>query len=462
MIRIGLCAAVGIAARLLVAWAAADAGLFADMVQYHERARHLAVTGALWPDALRGPGYPALLAALYRVFGESLWVARVANGLVGGALVVATGVLARAAGAGRRAWVAAAIVALYPALVLSSVYVMPEGLYTLLVVTALALARHRSAGFAVAAGVVSGAAMLTRSVGLALTATPVALWLGAWWRGEVEASRALARVVVFVAACGAVLAPWLLFTTRVAGGPMLDATSGVNLLLGNHHGATGRLVLTDEASLREQYVAGAVTPADGNARAIAAGVSWAMEHPHQWMRLAGRKLAYLFGLEGREHAWVYGHGYFGERRALTVMLWAALLMTSFPLLCVAAAAGFVRAPRPAPPALVAIGAMLAATAALHVVSFGESRFHLPLVPLLAVVASLGGAVGDRRGHGGDHGRGEGLRGRASASGRPVLRVIVAALLLAGLAVAWAGQWGELRGQLERLQAPDGWRSAPPY
>ncbi len=445
MTRILLCAAAGVSARLLVAWAAADAGLFADMVQYHERARHLAETGALWPDALRGPGYPLLLAAAYRAFGESLWIARVVNALVGGALVVATGVLAGAAGAGRRAWVASAIVAVYPALLLSSVYLMPEGLYTLLVVTALALVRHRSAGFAVAAGAVSGAAMVTRSVGLALTATPVAVWLGAWWRGEVEASRAVARVAVFVAACAVVLAPWLLFTTRVAGGPMLDATSGVNLLLGNHPGATGRLVLTDEASLREQYVVGAVTPADGNARAIAAGVSWAMEHPHQWLRLAGRKLGYLFGLEGREHAWVYGHGYFGERRALTVTLWAALLVASFPLLCMGAAVGFVRAPRPAPPALVAIGAMVAATAALHVISFGESRFHLPLVPLLAVVASLGWTVDGRGGR-----------------GRPVARVAVAALLIAGVAVAWAGQWGELRGQWQRLQAPDGWRSAPPY
>jgi len=444
------CALVGVMARLAVSWAAAESTLFADMAQYQERAQHLAATGTLWPDALRGPGYPALLAAAYRLLGDSLWSARVANALVGGALVFATGVLARAAGAGARAWIASAIVAGYPALVLSSVYLMPEGLYALLVVAALAAVRHRSAAFAAAAGALAGAAMLTRSVGVALAAAPLAVWGRAWRRGEVPAGVAAARVGLFAAACAIVLAPWLLFTTRVAGGPMLDATSGVNLLLGNHPGATGRLVLGDEGPLRERFVAGAASVAEGNARAIAAGVAWASANPRAGLRLAAAKLGYLFGLEGREHAWLYGHAYFGERRAVTVIGWGGLLIVSFPLLCVAAAIGMVRAPRPAPPALVASLAMIGATAALHVVSFGESRFHLPLVPLLAVMASLGGA--------GSAGAGR----RAAAPGRPIARIVVVSLLLAALAVGWTRQWPELRGQLERLRAADGWRSVPPY
>ena len=177
MIRIGVCAAVAVAVRLAVSWASADAGVFADMAQYQERAQHLASTGTLWPDALRGPGYPALLAIAYRLAGDSLWIARVVNALVGGGLVVLTGVLARAAGADRRAWVAAAIVAVYPGLVLSSVYVMPEGFYALLLVACVVVARHRSAPLAAVAGVVAGLAILTRSVGLALLAAPLAVWL---------------------------------------------------------------------------------------------------------------------------------------------------------------------------------------------------------------------------------------------------------------------------------------------
>lgn len=451
MTRLLGCALAGVVARLLMAWAAADATLFADMAQYQERAQHLAATGTLWPDALRGPGYPALLAAAYRLLGDSLWSARLANAIVGGGLVVVTGLLARAAGAGARAWIAAAIVAVYPALVLSSVYLMPEGLYALCVVATLLMVRHHTAAFAIVAGALAAAAMLTRSVGVALGAAPLAVWGWAWWRGGAAAGMGAARVALFAAACGLVLAPWLTFTTRVAGGPMLDATSGVNLLLGNHPGATGRLVLGDEGPLRERFVAGAGSVADGNRRAIAAGVAWATSNPRAWARLSVVKLGYLFGLEGREHAWLYGHAYFGPRRAVTVVVWGVLLMVSLPLLCVAAAVGLVRAPRPAPPALVAILAMVGATAALHAVSFGESRFHLPLVPLLAVVASLGADGGGGRG-----------RREPTPAGRPTVRIVVVSLLLAALAVGWVRQWPELRGQLERLRAADGWRSVPPY
>ncbi len=443
MTRVLLCAAIAVAVRLAVSWASADAGVFADMAQYHERAQHLAATGTLWPDALRGPGYPAVLALAYRLAGDSLWTARMVNAAIGGALVLLTGVLAGAAGAGTRAWIAAAIVACYPALVLSSVYVMPEGMYALWLVAALMLVRHRSALFAVAAGVVAGVAMLTRSVGLALVAAPVAMWARAAWAAEVSWPKAIGRVALFGSAAAVVLLPWLAFTSRVAGGPLLDATSGYNLLAGNNPRATGRLELGDEPWLRDTYIAGASSVADGNTRAIAAGVSWAVAHPVEWLRLATLKLGYLFGLEGREHAWVYGHAYFGARSATTVTLWGWLLLVSFPALCVAAALGLVRASQPAPPALVAIGAVVVATAALHVLSFGESRFHLPLVPLLAVVASLGAP-------------------QRAAPARTPMRVALVAVTLAALSVAWVGQWQELRTALERLKAPDGWSSRPPY
>jgi hypothetical protein len=367
----------------------------------------------------------------------------VVNALLGGALALLTGVLAQKAGAGPRAWRASAIVAAYPALVLSSIYLMPEGLYSVLAALCLMLVRHRSAAFALEAGVVAGAAMLTRSVGVALAAAPVMVWLVAALRGEARWAVAAARVAVFAAACLLTLTPWLLFTTRVAGGPLLDTTSGFNLLAGNNPRATGRLELADEPWLRETYVAGAAHAADGNARAVAAGVAWARNNPGPWLRLAALKLGYLFGLEGREHAWAYGGGYFGARAPLTVGVWGVLLLAYFHILLVAAVAGAVRTPGPALPVHLAMLAFVAATAALHVLSFGESRFHLPLVPMLAVAASLGGAPG---------------AGRTPRD----WRATAAALVLAALALAWITQAPELLHALGRLREPGGWSSHPAY
>ncbi|MGE0813653.1 MAG: hypothetical protein AB7O28_23505 [Vicinamibacterales bacterium] len=432
-------ALAAVAARLAVSWASADAGVFADMTQYHERAVLLA-HGAPLADALRGPGYPTLLALAYRLGGESFWWGRVANALVGGALAFATGWLARRAGAGARAWMAAAAAALYPSLVLSSVYLMPEGLYTLLVVAALVCLDHRSPGWIAAAGLLAGAAMLTRSVGLALLGSAVGVAAWAVVQEGATLRAAGTRVAVFVLAAAVVLTPWLLFTTRVAGGPMLDATSGINVLLGAHDTATGRLVLGDEPRLRAAFVDGSASPADGNRRALAAALAWARAHPARWGRLAVAKVAYLAGLEGREHAWAYGNGYFGPRSPLVVTAWGAALLVAFPILALAALAGLVGARVPGRPVHAAMAGFVVATCALHALSFGESRFHLPIVPLLAVAASLS------------------VPGRVAARWRIVAATVVAAALVA----AWTSQAGELVGALARLRTPAGWQSHPPY
>ncbi len=441
MTRIAGWAAVAIAARLLVSWAAAEAGVFADMTQYHERAVHLAASGSLYPDALRGPGYPALLALTYSLFGVSFWWARVANALIGGVLTLLTGWLARRAGAGERAWIASALVAVYPALVLSSVYLMPEGLYTLLAVLVLLLVRHRSLPIAAAAGVVAGAAILTRSVGVTLVVVAGAVHAWTLVTGAASPRVAGARLGVFVGACVLVLAPWLVFTSRVAGGPLLDTTSGMNVLLGNHAGATGRLDMADDVPLRQAHVVGATSEADANARALRAGVAWAVAHPAASLRLAGAKLGYLFGLEGREHAWGYSVGYFGARRTTTVTAWGGLLLVSFPLLVVGAVLGLVRARGPWQPIHVALAAFVIATAALHVVSFGESRFHLPLVPVFAVAASLGA-------------------GSVASAGRG--RLVMGVVVVAVLALVWARQAPELLDALAALRAPNGWTTPRPY
>jgi 4-amino-4-deoxy-L-arabinose transferase-like glycosyltransferase len=433
--------AVAVASRLLVSWASADSGIFADMEQYHARAVHLARSGTLFPDALRGPGYPALLAVAYRLGGESFWSARVANALVAGGLTLLTGWLALRSGAGARAWVAAAIVAVYPALVLSSVYLMPEGLYTLFAVLALLLMTYPSPRVAATAGAATELAMLTRSVGLTLVAASLSLAAWAVLRHRDRPQVALRRVAMFLGACGLVLLPWLLFTSRVAGGPLLDSASGLNVLLGNHPRATGRLNLEDGLPLRQAYMDGAVDAADANARALRAGLAWARDNPGAWLRLSVAKLGYLMGLEGREHAWGYSSGYFGPRRSLTVTVWGVLLLLSFPALVLAAASGVARAHGSVDAPHVAMGAFFVATCVLHVISFGESRFHLPLVPVFAVAASLGS-------------------GPLAASSRRRTARIAAAVAL--LAIGWWSQAPELLRALARLRAADGWMANLPY
>jgi 4-amino-4-deoxy-L-arabinose transferase-like glycosyltransferase len=431
--------------RLAVSWSTADSGAFADMLQYHERAVHVAATGTLWPDAIRGPGYPAWLAMFYVLLGPTFWSARVANAVAAAALAGVTWALARRAGAGDRAWYASAIVALYPALVLSSVYTMPEGLYAFASVCCLLLLSWSHPAAWAAAGAAAGAAMLTRSVGLALVPAAVGAAVMATRPTGPIRRASVVPLVAFAVGAFVVLAPWLAFTKQVVGGYLLDQTSGVNVLLGNHPDANGRLELKYETDLRRQYVDGAASAADGNQRALAAGARWAVTHPAAWLALATRKLGYLFGLEGREHAWAYGHGYFGPRATTTVTAWGVALLIAFPALAVAAVVGAASADWSSRPAVVALVGFIAGTAVLHLASFGESRFHLPLVPALAVLASSGARVRE-----------------VSPAPAWRWRRAAVAVCVAALVAAWATQLGELTTSLARLRQPDGWTSLPDY
>lgn len=437
-------AAIGV--RLVMWWVARDAGVFADMEQYHARAVALLETGQL-PDALRGPGYPTVLAAAYAIGGVSFTSARVLHALIGGGLALAAAWLARLAGAGARAWVAAAVVAVYPGLVLSSVYLMPEAWYALLCAIALGVATSAAPEgrlpFAriAAAGAVAGAAILTRSVGLALLpALAAAVTWGAAARGRwLHAGLSIGALGV---TCLLVLAPWLMFTTRIAGGPLLDATSGMNLLIGNHSSATGRLEMDQTPALFQRHVAGAASTADENARAIRAGVAWATANPGGWARLAVVKLGYVFGLEGREHAWGYSVGYFGARVPFTVRAWGAALLVGFPLLALGACAGLAVGVPWRTTAGMATALFVAGTAILHVVSFGESRFHLPLVPVLASWVAVAA-------------NGQGRRWSTPGVGLALVTSVA-------LAWGWSTQWEDLAARLTTLAGPAGWSTNLPY
>ncbi len=264
---IAIAVIVAVALRLAVSWVASDAPAVADMEQYHARAVHLLQHRGFGPDALRGPGYPLLLAGAYATLGESYWSARVFNAVAGGVLVFLTAVLARALGS-PWAWVAAMFVAVYPGLVLSSIYLMPDSFFAVWVVGCLASLHRRPLGWAALAGGLAGAAMLTRSLGILLVPTAAAVWVFAWARGDVSWRQVAARAALFVAVCALVIAPWLNFTAGVTGRPLLDSTSGFNALVGSNPRATGRLEMRDNEWLMETYVRGATRPTPTPERSV--------------------------------------------------------------------------------------------------------------------------------------------------------------------------------------------------
>ncbi len=164
----------------------------------------------------RWPGYPAALGTLYRIAGDSPWVVWTYHIALGaGACVVLAWIAARltAASWGPRAgrlagWCTGALAAGHPFLLAQMRPAMTEAQYTFLAVAALALLlrclESPSRGRAIALGVVTGLACLTRASGVVMVP---ALAAGLLLTGGTPRHRA-AVLAGMLAALALTVSPW--------------------------------------------------------------------------------------------------------------------------------------------------------------------------------------------------------------------------------------------------------------
>jgi 4-amino-4-deoxy-L-arabinose transferase-like glycosyltransferase len=188
------------------------------------------------PTARRPPLYPAFLAALYSVAGESPRAGRIAQALLGVAVVALTGLLARRHFGETTAVVAGALCGLNPFLIFISGYLLTENLYLVLLLAALIVAgdpqrlaasRRRSC----ATGALLGLATLARPSGLPMFEWILAALLllsAAPWRARVV------RGAVAAIAFALVVLPWYARNASVVGGWVLTTHGGVTFLQGNN------------------------------------------------------------------------------------------------------------------------------------------------------------------------------------------------------------------------------------
>lgn len=422
---------VALAVRAIVMRATPASTPISDMAEYWVRGVHLHQQGVLYPDSWRMPGLPAWLAMLFAMAGGvTVDVARAGNVAAGGLATALTYWLARRGGSPRQATIAAAIVACYPTLLLYTSLVATEAVVAVPVLGAFIAATYTTPRAAVALGLCTAAALLVRPAAVALV--PAAFVALLWDRGQ--ASRA-ARAALCTGALLLALLPWWRHNASLHGRFVpLDTTGGLNLLIGSGPGATGRWDYARVVELQNTALAGvdATTPA-GSDRASALTWAHVRAHPLAWLSLVPAKLTGLFAFEGRETAYLYSVGYFGAHGATTVGLWTIASVAAFPLLFVACAWQFARGGATSP-VTRPIAVFLGASVALHLATFGDPRFHLPFVPLMAVVAAGPGAGGGRP------------RGTWIA-------IAVSALM----AAAWYAQLDHSMPIIRLLIAPGGWQ-----
>lgn len=184
------------------------------------------------PTALHPPLFTLVLSGASLLGIDTTLGHRLVNVLLGVALVAAIGLLARELASPRVGLGAAAVAAVYPHLWINDTAIMPESLYSLLVVLALLVGyrlwREPSLRLAVCLGVLVALAALTRSEGILLfpfVALPfVLLAQGADRRAKLRLGGAIAIV-------GAVLlAPWLVRNLTTFDEPTFMATGSGHVL----------------------------------------------------------------------------------------------------------------------------------------------------------------------------------------------------------------------------------------
>lgn len=397
---LGLILSAAFAVRFAWVWAIhpdPTDGRFDDTVWYRGAAHFLArgegylnpFTGT--PTAGWPPGYPAFLGATFKLFGEGVAQTAAANI----AVMLLTIVVVYAIGAllfdRRTALVAAGALAVWPGQVYFASLTLSEPLFTLLFALAVLLMLVASrvdaprGALVLAFGVVTGAAVLTRGQALLLLPLAVLCWRieGARWRSAIGWGM-LAAIVV-----GLMLAPWVARNQQQLGSPVIISTNiGANLWIGNHEGTTGRMQSDEPIPLPDRGLSQPAYEVEGNSLALRKGLSYMFTHPRDELRLSVNKLRAMYESDATALDWNSGYtnGYYGERsepllRGAANGFWFAALALSV--------VGFIASRA----RLTGATAMLPVTAlawtATHLIFFGDSRFHYPVVFVFALLGARG-------------------------------------------------------------------------
>ncbi len=388
-----LAAALRLAHWWVVGEAPFVAFLAVDALEYDRWAQRIA--GGEWLGGetfFQAPLYPYLLGALYRLFGRSLdavYLVQIACAVAGCWGLYRAGRMMAGDGVGLAA---AALAALYGPFVFYDVQVGKESLAVAVVcflLWALAAAQGKAGGrIWIAAGALLGILALLREN--ALLVAPLLLPLV--WRREDRFGGLARRGGLFLLGIAAVLAPVAARNWAVGGSPLpTTSQGGVNLYIGNNPEADGTyrplipgrqepaLERRAPELLAEREVGRPLTPAEVSGYWARRALAWAAAEPGAALRLQLRKL----GMFWSWYEWPDAVDSAYLRRLSLPLRLAAVEFGGVTLLAAAGLWWVRRRPGASAPALLWIAGWTAAT----VVFFLFSRYRLPVVPALLLLAA---------------------------------------------------------------------------
>lgn len=345
------------------------------------------------PTSFRAPLYPTFLAIVYFLSGTGFsrfFAARLAQAIFLGAplaplmyFVSRKLFLPLRVGeesglrSERAARISAWIVACYPMLLIYPLGLGTENpFFLLLLISFFFLLKTQDQPTIINSlfsGFFLGLTALTRSVILPFVGLAI-LWA---WLILKQRRSALSITLAFALT----IAPWVIRNSllhhKLTG---IETSMGYNLYLGYHPKGNGSFVFGPSLDL---------LPILDDAARDKIGTQKALEfikaQPERFIPLAVNRLGFFFGLEKRVLMYFYGNNMVGYMPLPLLLTISAILLLPFVVISVSAALGMAylrRKPEHILLCLLFIGYILP-----HVLILSEDRFHLALVPYIAILAA---------------------------------------------------------------------------
>jgi len=346
------------------------------------------------PTSFRAPLYPSFLALIYFFSGTGFsrfFAARLAQAiLLGAPLALLTYWVAHRLfplssflnDAGERnneqaARIAAWVVACYPMLLVYPLGLGTENPFFILLLTSIFLLlssiNKPSAFHFLLSGFFLGLTALTRSVILPFAGLAI-LW--AWlvlrqYRGAIFIALAFALTI----------SPWIIRNSllhhKLTG---IETSMGYNLYLGYHPQGNGSFVFGPSLDLLT-----ILDDAERDRLGTQKAIEFIYAQPERFIPLAVDRLGFFFGLEKRVLMYFYSNNIIGYIPLPVLLTISAILLLPFVNISCSAALGLSLLRWK--PEHILLGLLFISYTLPHVFILSEDRFHLALVPYLAILAA---------------------------------------------------------------------------
>lgn len=345
------------------------------------------------PSALWPPGYPAFLAAVYKLTGGSLLAGKVANAVLGAATALLAFLIARRLFNDVAGAVAGVAVAFLPSHALFTALTMSEVFFTFLLTLLAYLVLRWAFGerpprpWQVGVlGFITGVAALTRGELAAFPAVLFPLFLARWgsWR------RAAGWTAVAALGMAIAFAPWMI-RNRIQMDAWIPGTTGVGrvMLQGHNPDADGGPSLKLVTQFESQFAHLPLPEREvtANREAQKEAIEWALDHPFEEFKLVFSRLALLYRTDKSAVEWIQSNRPWFERDGADRLI--AFSNAYYYILVALAVIGAPAwwATRDRRSVWVAVLPIVYYTVMFGVLFIGNDRYHVPVLPFVAVLAS---------------------------------------------------------------------------